>query len=172
MHDHCYNWVAQTLHTLPEAPRTVVELGSRIINGSVKPLFEAARADVRYVGVDLQPGPGVDVVADAVSWQPALPADCVVCTEVLEHLADAPGLVLNAWRMLAPGGHVLITCAMPPRTPHSAHDGNALQPGEFYRNVLPEALEGWLHEAGFVDLEVLPRPDRGDLYAVGRRPPA
>ena len=65
MHPEARAFVAAAATRLPPGP--VVELGARDFNGSVRDLFPGAPA---YVGVDLAPGAGVDVVADAADWRP------------------------------------------------------------------------------------------------------
>ena len=145
-------------------PRTrVVELGSRQVNGGVRELF----ANASYLGVDLVEGPGVDVVADAATLELSAlnPPDCVVCTEVLEHAPAARAIVLNAGRLLGPQGVAIFTAACDPRRPHSAADGGALKPGEFYKNVDPQELREWLN-AWASRCHVETHASRGDVYAV------
>ena len=112
------------------------------------------------------------MVADAATWCPApgpAPPEVVLCCEVLEHTAAAEAIVRNAYALLAPGGRLVVTAAAPGRPPHSAVDGGPLRPGEYYRNVPPGELAGWLREAGFT-LEALENhPDRGDVYALARK---
>lgn len=140
----------------------VVEFGSLDINGSVRSLFPL---DQTYTGIDLQEGPGVDMVADVRMVD--LPCDLVVCCEVLEHHPDAEGIIRAAYRCLLPGGLFIATMAMHPRAPHSAIDENPIRPHEFYRNVEPGELIGWLSD--WASHEVFPHPSRGDLYAVAVR---
>ncbi len=141
----------------------VVEFGSLDINGSVRGLFPPGQA---YLGVDLQEGPGVDLVADVRDADLPL-CDLVVCCEVLEHHPDAEGIIRAAYRCMLPGGRFIATMAMHPRAPHSAIDENPIRPWEFYRNVEPGELLGWL--SGWAEREVFPHPSRGDLYAVAVR---
>ncbi len=146
----------------------VLDLGGRDVNGSVRDLFPGAR----YVVVDVRPGPGVTVVADAADWRAEEPFGCVVCCEVLEHTARAAEIVASGYANLRAGGVLMVTTAMEPRVPHSAVDGCGLRFGEYYRNVDPETLEMWLAEAGFDQWEVASRviPGHGgDLYAVAWR---
>lgn len=166
MHLGAYCAVAEFLQTL-DVPTRVLEIGALNINGSIRPLFAGAE---RYCGIDVVPGPGVDVVASGATYQPDFVPDCVVCCEVLEHTPDAERIVRHMVDLVAPGGSVIVTCASEGRAPHSAVDGMAVRDGEFYRNVPAADLHGWLHEAGLTDITVQPRPDRGDVYAVGVKP--
>lgn len=143
----------------------VVEVGGRNINGGVRDLVDAGE----YVSLDLEPGPGVDVVADCRVWKPDEPADLVVCCEVLEHADDPAGVVAACLSYLAPGGLLVVTCAGPGRAAHSGHDGGPLRPGEYYGNVDPDDLAAWLAPLTGVAVEYAAGPC--DVYAVGRRTP-
>lgn len=159
MHASAFAFVARAIRDLPPR-RAVCELGSRDVNGSCKQLFMGAS---RYVGVDIAPGDGVDVVADAATFRPDFEPDTVVCCEVLEHAQDADRIVQNALAMLAPGGIFVMTCATDPRDPHSAEDGAVLRDGEFYRNVDEQMFRYWCFPL-VPDLELDERS--GDLRAV------
>ena len=163
MHPEVRTWVAAQLTRWP--PRqAILDLGGRDINGSCRDLFPAV---ARYCSVDLLPGGGVDVVADATRYTPPWAPDCVLCLEVLEHSRKPAAFIRHAHRLLRPDGLLLITCAMEPRKPHSAGDGGPLQDGEYYRNVEPQALYRWLRGWTW-GAEVY--PERGDLYAWAVRP--
>lgn len=164
MHLGAYAWVAQSLQMMP-LPARVLELGSRNINGTPRPLLPG----VRYVGVDLAPGDGVDVVGDAATFETITPFDLVLCCEVLEHAPAAAAIVASAVKSTAPSGHIIITCASDGRAPHSAVDGGALRDGEHYANVPAADLQAWLEGAGARVLQIESRPDRGDVYAFARR---
>lgn len=158
MHPDAYDYVARV--AAGAGPfGSVLDIGGRDINGTVRPLFAAA-----YTCVDLHPGPAVDIVGDVVDVDLPGPFDAVVCCEVLEHAPDPGGIVAAARRLLAPGGMLILTMAMPPRYPHSGIDGGALHPDEHYRNIEPAELEGWL--AGLTRVAVEVHADRGDLYAI------
>ena len=151
MHPEAYAYVAEWAHGVSghEFLR-IVELGGRNVNGSVRELFPGAT----YVSVDVVPGAGVDVVADARTYRPDVAPDLVVCCEVLEHSRQANLVVQNALEMLRPGGTLLVTCAGPHRGPHSAATGGKLREGEYYRNVDPAVLYDWVVWAG-VEVELV-----------------
>lgn len=163
MHVEAASFVALTAHRLGPFD-SVLELGGLNINGSVRPYFPGAR----YVSVDIVPGPGVDVVADATTYRSEERYDCCVCTEVLEHAEDADGFVATAWGSLRPGGLFILTAACPPRAAHSAVDGGALRAGEFYRNVDQSLMASWL--VGWKDVDIEIYEDRGDIYATAVKP--
>jgi hypothetical protein len=159
MHHHAYRFVQRIAGELGHV-RRILEIGSRNINGSVRPLFPA----LGYVGIDLVAGSGVDIVADGATFVPVAPPECIVCCEVLEHTAQAEALVGHALDLLPPGGHLLVTCAAPDRAPHSAVDGGALRAGEYYANVAPADLVVWVqrHHGTITRLEH--HQGRGDVY--------
>jgi len=164
MHPEAMKWVEDAVvgHTFSR----VIELGSRDVNGGVRHLF----GDATFIGVDIGEGPGVDVVCDAADYLPDEPADCVVSTEMLEHTPRARETVLAAFEMLVPGGMLVMTAAGPGRQPHSAIDGLTVRSGEFYENVHPNALTGWLVEAGFERCVVDQRRSPADVRCIAYRP--
>ena len=166
MHDEAMRWVAE--HVAGRQFGTVAELGSRDVNGNPRHLF----GDATYIGVDIAPGDGADVVCDAADYLPDAPVDCVVSTEMLEHSPRARDTVLQVFKMLQPGGMFVMTAAGPGRAPHSAIDGKGLHDGEHYANIDPAELAAWLEEAGLVDcvIDVQSRP--ADIRCVAFRPGA
>jgi len=163
VHPEALAWVAK-VNQRHGPYLSVLDVGGRDVNGTPRLLFPASR----YLTVDLEDGPGVDVVADATVWRPDELADLVLCVEVLEHAPDPGALIAGAWESLLPGGRLIVTCATDPRAPHSGHDGAALRGDEWYRNVAPEELKGWLDPWDQVEMEV--HLDRGDLYGTAVRP--
>lgn len=164
MHAEAMRWVAD--HVAGNEFGRVIELGSRDVNGSVRDLFPVAE----FVGVDIEPGDGVDVVCDAADYVTDVPADCVVSTEMLEHSPRARETVLAAFEMLAAGGMLVVTAAAPGRAPHSAVDGRNLRPGEFYQNVSSGELLEWLLEAGFERCVVDQQRAPADVRCVAYKP--
>ena len=145
MHDAVINYVVAHL---PADVGSVLEFGSRNLNGSVRSVIDAPY----YVGVDLYEGPDVDIVGDAATVSLPDRFDLVVSTEVFEHADDAncAAIVANAFAHLNDGGSFVATMAGVGRGPHSAIEAvPELQPGEFYRNVTADLLAGWLQAAGF-----------------------
>ncbi len=135
MHNAVRAWVKEHI---PETVGHCVEFGSRDINGGVRDLLPAGGT---YVGVDVQDGPGVDVVADGATFVPEVAPDLVLCTEVFEHLEGWRDVVANAHTILAAGGLFIATAAGPGRAAHSARRESVPDDVEFYCNVTWEALE-------------------------------
>lgn len=88
----------------------------------------------RIVGIDIVPGPEVDVVVeDGSRWPFAdVSFDAVLCTQVLEHAADLDGTLEEIDRVLAPSGTVVVTA------PFLYHLHGA--PRDFRRFSLQEAI--------------------------------
>ena len=126
---------------LPDKYGSVLEVGSRDINGGVWGLL---RPPVAYTGVDIQAGRGVDVVADFADYQHATPVDLILCLEVLEHSPKWRAIVASAARNLKPGGTLILTCATTGRAPHSARSEDPIQADEFYENITKEDLDAEL----------------------------
>lgn len=144
MHPEASQWVADNA---PHEHDSVLDIGGRNINGTARDHFP--RASV-YRSVDIQPGPAVDIVANAAEWTPDQEYDVVVCTEVFEHTDQWRQICETAFDALKPGGKFITTMAGPGRTPHSAVDGGpTLHPGEYYGNVDPDDLRDCLDEIGF-----------------------
>jgi hypothetical protein len=83
MHLSAWQYIEQEAAKLPGG--TIVEIGSRIICGDIRGIFQAPKW--RFVGVDIVAGQGVDIVSSAKDYAAANPhsADFVVCANVLEH---------------------------------------------------------------------------------------
>ena len=69
-----------------------------------------ARYFPRRIGLDIRPGAGVRVIGDAqqLGIRDAS-VDLVLCTEVLEHLPEPQRAIDEMYRVLAPGGQLLLT---------------------------------------------------------------
>lgn len=103
----------------------ILEVGSRDVNGSVKPIFNYDE----YIGLDLINGANVDIVADAEKLLDHFPEetfDLVLCVETLEHVKNPWLIVENMRKVLKPGGWMFITT---PGTGHPQHDW----PSDYYR---------------------------------------
>lgn len=97
------------------ADACVLEVGSYDVNGSVRELYPSSIAK-SYVGVDIAPGPGVDVVwpAERLVERFGLESfDVVVSTEMLEHVADWRLAVAQMKLVLRRGGRLILTTRSP-----------------------------------------------------------
>jgi SAM-dependent methyltransferase len=86
-------------------PLTIIDLGSHDINGCYRSLF--ARPPWRYIGVDLAPGPNVDLVLrDPYHWREIKTesADVIVAGQTFEHTEFFWETMLEISRALKAGG--------------------------------------------------------------------
>ena len=93
----------------------VLEIGSLNINGSVRSFFEGCD----YIGIDLEEGPGVDIVCAGQDFQAPLQSFDVVCSlECFEHNPFWLETFVNMARLCRPGGLIFFTCATTGRPEH------------------------------------------------------
>lgn len=146
----------------PTARRLLVERSLRaldlsasrrvlVVGAGTDPYRDLFPSAERYVRSDIAPTPGTtDLLADAH----ALPCadgsfDCLLASEVLEHLADAPRFAAEAHRVLAPGGCLVLT------VPFLFHRHG--HPHDFARYT-PDGLRVLLRD--FPSVEITPQGDR------------
>lgn len=82
-----------------------LEIGSYDVNGNLRDII-----NLKYTGLDMRPGPNVDIVANGNN----LPFDresfgLVVCVETLEHDRYFWQTIKEIRRVLEPGGTVILT---------------------------------------------------------------
>lgn len=135
----------------------VLEVGSRNINGSVRPLFPKP-----YKGLDMEPGPGVDVVDDILTVEGLEGFNTVVCCETLEHITEPWTAIERMYAALDPGGLVILTTVFS----FPIHEC----PEDFWR-FTPDGLRYLLERAGFYEIRI---DSQGEgpvgVFAVGRKP--
>ncbi len=91
--------------------KSVIEVGSFDLNGSLRPIAKAFHPS-SYIGVDLQMGPGVDKICDAndlLDHFGCSTFDLLISTELLEHVRDWRKVISNFKHILKPNGVLLIT---------------------------------------------------------------
>jgi len=152
----------------------VLEVGSLDINGSVREQFEACD----YTGVDLQPGPGVDLACPGhLLALPTASFDTVISAECFEHNPFWRETLANMLRMLRPGGLVTISCATTGRKEHGTTRTNpdaspftAQERWDYYQNLSASKLEAGVNLAGWLaDWHCWVNYVSYDLYFVGLR---
>ncbi|OGS01195.1 MAG: hypothetical protein A2V88_08930 [Elusimicrobia bacterium RBG_16_66_12] len=124
----------------PEPP--VLEVGAYNENGTARSLFPQEG----YLGIDIRPGPGVDLVLDILDGDGRLSGyNTVYACETLEHVLEPWRALEVMFAALRPGGLCLISlCFAFPI--HAA-------PLDFWR-VTPYGLHYLFHRAGFAEIEV------------------
>lgn len=99
----------------------VLEVGSLDLNGSVRMFFEGCD----YVGVDVAPGKGVDLVCQGQLLEfPTGHFDVVISCEAMEHNPYWVETTANMLRLCRPGGLVVMTCASQGRAEHGTSRTN------------------------------------------------
>lgn len=142
----------------------VLEIGSRIINGTVRACF----AGGAYTGIDLTPGPGVDRVCHAREVAARGWYDTVISCEALEHDAHWRETLEAIPRLLRPGGLIVITCATDGRREHGTaarEPDSSPATNDHYRNLRPDDFTALQDACRRWTMEVY--PDHGDLYFAG-----
>lgn len=110
-HISCIIFGAKTLTKEEIKGKKVIEIGSYEVNGSLRPLIESWNPS-KYVGVDIEKGPGVDIVCNAENIVEKFGKnsfDIVVSTELLEHVKDWRKVISNIKNVCKPNGVILIT---------------------------------------------------------------
>lgn len=118
----------------------IVEIGSLDINGTVRGFFEEP---AEYIGVDLGPGRGVDVVCEGQDYDGATDGfDVAISVECFEHNPHWKETFANMFRMVRDEGLIVMTCATTGRPEHGTSRSDAgsspLTVGkgwEYYKNL-------------------------------------
>jgi len=91
--------------------KKVIEIGSYDWNGSLRSFIESLEP-AEYVGVDIEKGPGVNVICDAeniVERFGEQSFDVVLSTELIEHIKDWRKAISSIKNICKPSGTILIT---------------------------------------------------------------
>ncbi|MDT5203036.1 MAG: hypothetical protein QOH34_4558 [Mycobacterium sp.] len=152
----------------------VLEIGSYDVNGSVRSLFSAA---YEYVGVDLQDGPGVDLIAFGNEIDhPDGSYDVTLSGSCFEHDPHWGETFQNMVRMTRPGGLVAFSCASLAYPEHgTARTDSADSPGtqsqgiDYYRNLNASDFEQLALHSMFGRWKFWYLPTSLDLYFVGAK---
>ncbi|HEV3202851.1 MAG TPA: methyltransferase domain-containing protein [Gemmataceae bacterium] len=104
--------VARAVAETFDLPGPILEIGSQQVPGqegiaNLRPLFK----NKPYVGVDMRPGPGVDVVADVEALpQSTGTAGTVIAMNTFEHVPRFWRGLEEIHRVLRPDGVLLLSC--------------------------------------------------------------
>ncbi len=178
-HRQQLDFVATLAKSMPDffSGKRVLEIGSMDINGSVRRFFK----DCDYLGIDVGPGPGVDIVCQGQDFRGGSESfDVVISCEVMEHNPYWVETTENMIRMLRPGGLFVLTCATTGRAEHGTArtdpkwSPNTVSEGwEYYKNLTSKhfsesiSLSSW-----FAKFQFFENWDSFDLYLVGIKNPA
>lgn len=92
--------------------KRILEVGSKYVNGSVRPLIEGFFSPQEYIGVDIESGKFVDLILPAEKILDHFGPesfDVVISTELLEHIVDWRLAVNNMKMILKRTGYIYIT---------------------------------------------------------------
>lgn len=158
----CEVWISDRVQREPSIAGDVLEVGSFDVNGTIRPIFANPRRFPTYVGIDIARGPGVDVMATGHR----LPFGSgrfglAVTLEMLEHDSAFWLTLAECWRILKPGGWLLVTTRA---FTFPRHD----YPSDYWR-FSPEGLATALRFSGFAYADAV--EDHADLgvFAAARR---
>jgi SAM-dependent methyltransferase len=104
--------VARAVAETFDLPGPILEIGSRQVAGqeeiaNLRPLF----ADKPYLGVDKEPGPGVDCIADVEALPQAnASVGTIIAMNTLEHVPRFWRGFEEIYRVLRPDGVLLVSC--------------------------------------------------------------
>ncbi len=125
--------------------KRVLEIGSLDISGSTRGFFNQCD----YIGIDVAPGTGVDIVCEGQNFNaPDASFDVVVSCEVMEHNPHWIETTRNMVRLCKSDGMMLLTCATLGRSEHgTARSSPASSPltvakgWNYYRNLTHRDFE-------------------------------
>ena len=168
MHPSSYELMRGFVAQYAGPPGQVLDVGSLDVNGTYKPLF----ANWQYTGLDIAPGPNVDVVSPAGKlWEfPENHFDAVISGSAFEHMTTPFQVITEIKFVLKPGGYCCLIA--PASGPEHRH------PVDCWR-ILPD---GWRALAEYAHLDVIeaksfpPAPDRrsrmwSDGWLIARKRP-
>lgn len=106
VHKSCYDWFGRIVAEYGLAEKSVIEIGSGNVNGTIRDHFKSES----YVGVDLAPGAGVDRVGNSEQLDDPDATWEVCCSaEMLEHCVRPWRAVNEMARITCSGGFVLLS---------------------------------------------------------------
>lgn len=159
MHDNSMKIMKEFVKEYNIQKETVVDVGAYDINGTYKSLFPKAK----YIGVDTNIGPNVDIIMDSDEWKKLKDIDLVISGQTLEHVADRVALMNSMFNVLKPGG---VICIIAPSA------GEAHYYPIFTGNVSKDEMVGLVTGAGFeiISCTISNIPPFLDNCCIARKP--
>ena len=144
MHESVLKFCSDVIRPEDVEGKSVLEVGSANVNGSVRPQIEAM-GPARYLGLDLAPGPGVDVAypGGIETYSPEFDQktfDLVVCLEMLEHAERWVSAFRAMAQLVAPGGALVLTCRGLGFPYHNPPDHWRFEPSDLWRAAVLSGL--------------------------------
>jgi SAM-dependent methyltransferase len=146
-HKEQINYVNRVKFLLPQYfnNKKVLGIGTFNVCGTENEYFE----NCDFQGLDLGPGPGVDIVCPAQDYDaPSNTFDTIISCECFEHNPYYKETIINAIRMLKSGGLFLFTCATTGRPIHGVKSLEEESQKKFSNwKTMPNVLkENWDNE--------------------------
>jgi SAM-dependent methyltransferase len=161
-HQSCIDFAESSLKSTDVQGKAVLEVGALDFNGSVRGIVQALGPE-SYVGVDLSPGPGVDVICDVRDLCDRFGSeafDVVITTEMLEHVRDWKSAIRQLKCVVRRGGLLLVTT----RSPGFPYHG---YPHDFWRYT----SDDFRHIFADFEIETLrDDPEAPGVFMRARRP--
>jgi len=107
----CIEFAQRVINREDIQGKSVLEVGSLDINGSLRPIVEIYHP-YSYIGIDIINGHGVDVICDSnqiCAYFGQETFDCIIATELIEHVRDWKDTISNFKNALKSNGIILIT---------------------------------------------------------------
>jgi len=143
--------------------KRVLEVGSKYVNGSVRPLIERFCSPAEYIGVDIEPGKYMDIVLPAerlVQYFGEGSFDVVISTELLEHVRDWRAVINNMKAVPRESGRIYITTRSKGFPFHA-------YPHDFWRYELSDMKQIF---ADFEILKLARDPEAPGVFLKARKP--
>ena len=149
-----------------------LEIGSLDITGTIRGFFDGGT----YVGLDVAPGRGVDIVCQGQDYSvPDGSFDTVISCEAMEHNPHWKETMDNMVRVCRPGGLVVMTCATVGRREHgttrTTPGDSPLSIGlgwEYYKNLTKrDFIQALPLQSHLAPLAFLTNWVSNDLYMAG-----
>jgi SAM-dependent methyltransferase len=171
-HPAQHNYIKYVKNKFPDqfSNKQVVEIGSLNINGTVRIFFD----NCYYVGLDVAEGKDVDVICEGQKFDaPTESFDVAISCECFEHNPEWVDTFKNMYRLVRPGGMIIMTCATTGRAEHgttrTTPQDSPLTIGlgwDYYKNLTEKDFrEHFNIESMFRNFEFLSQ--NTDLYFYG-----
>lgn len=141
MHKEQREYLDRIKKKFPESfkDRKVLDIGSFNVNGNEEPWFD----NCDFTGLDLLPGPGVDIVCPANEYNaPDETYDTIISCECWEHNPFYKESIMNCIRMLKSGGYFIWTCATTGRPVHGTKSQDEIDKKN-KKTSQGNSVEGW-----------------------------
>ncbi len=151
--------------------KTILEVGSLNINGSVREFFDGCH----YTGIDVAKGQGVDLVVHGENYDGlANSIDVAISCECFEHNPEYVKTFINMVRVLKRDGLLVMTCATYGRKQHGTSISSpsdsplTVEKGQDYYRNLSEADFSFINLSHFfIDHFFVVDHSSCDLYFLG-----